>query len=228
MTERPAIPAAVLSAMADSETEAEEFSEDFLILLAAWVRNEAEETVDGTIALDAECGVLNLNSDYDYFRTRVNGENVSCVGNRLFTVYFTDSAACTSKGVGLSTAEHRLVDAAQLVPAAKELCMKGSFACRSSGTQRAYTISLASEDAEEIAIQLVPDLKNLKITYDDCEIRIILRDGQLADIELHCGGNLRMVAHELETHLDVELRYTEAEEHQIPFYIRQSLGLPSA
>ena len=228
MTERPAIPNAVLTAISDGKTEAEAFSDDFLILLSAWVRNEMSETVDGKIALDAECGVLNLNSDYDYFRKKVDGGTVSCVGNNLFTVYFTDSAACTSKGVNLSSAENRLLDVAQLVPVAKELCMKGNFDCLTAGEQKEFTILLDAGEAENIAVQLVPDLENLQITYEDCRIRIILRNNQLSGIELHCGGSLRMVAHDLETHLDVKLQYTEAKEHQIPFYVRQSLGLPAA
>ena len=228
MTERLTIPTAVLNAMSGKGTKPEAFSEDFLILLSAWVRNEAAETVDGTISLDAECGVLNLDADYDYFRTRVGGENISSVGNNLFTVYYTDTAACTSKGVNLSTAENRLLDAAQLIPAAKEFCMKGNFDCRSTGEEKLYTITLSDKDAEQIATQLVPDLKTLQISYEDCEVHILLQNNQLAAVELHCGGNMRMVARDLETHLDAKLRYTEPKEHQIPFYIRQSLGLPSA
>ena len=228
MTERPVIPNAVLSAMSDSKVKTEAFSEDFLILLSAWVRNEASEAVDGRITLDAECGVLNLNSEYDYFRTREGEENISCVENNLFTVYFTDTAACTSKGVNLSTAEHRLADAAQLIPAARELCMKGNFNCQTEGEQKTFTITLSAEDAEQIAKQLVPDLENLQISYKDCEICILLQNNELAAIELHCGGNLRMVAHELDTHLDVKLQYTEAKEHQVPYYVKQSLGLSNA
>ena len=105
--------------------------------------------------------------------------------------------------------------------------MKGNFDCRSTGEEKPDTITLSDKDVEQITTQLVPDLKTLQISYEDCEVHILLQNNQLAAVELHCGGNMRMVARDLETHLDAKLRYTEPKEHQIPFYIRQSLRLPA-
>ena len=225
VAERMVIPTAVLNAISNDKTEPEEFSEDILVLLSAFIRNETADTVDAKISVNAECGVLNLDSEYDYFRKKLGEQEISCVSSNLFEIYFTETAACTSKGVRLSAAEDRLLDSAKLIPIAKELFTTGTFKCSSTGAERIYSIMLTPESAKDIAEKLLPDLSTLNITYDDCEIRIILKDDAISAIELQCGGSMRMVARDIETSLNVRVLYTEPGEHQIPYIVRQNLEL---
>ena len=225
VAERMVIPTAVLNAISNDKTEPEEFSEDILVLLSAFIRNETADTVDAKISVNAECGVLNLDSEYDYFRKKLGEQEISCVSSNLFEIYFTETAACTSKGVRLSAAEDRLLDSAKLIPIAKELFTTGTFKCSSTGAERIYSIMLTPESAKDIAEKLLPDLSTLNTTYDDCEIRIILKDDAISAIELQCGGSMRMVARDIETSLNVRVLYTEPGEHQIPYIVRQNLEL---
>ena len=87
-------------------------------------------------------GALSLDTDYEYYRQKTEGTDVHCVAGRLFKLYFTDEAACTESGMPLSAAEQNAADAAQLMPLAKELCLKGEFDSCISGDLRIYSVSL--------------------------------------------------------------------------------------
>ena len=224
MTERPAIPQAVRTAMQNAQTESSELlTQDLLMLLAAWIKNDGAEEVDAEIAVQADCGSLRLDDRYDYFRRDVDGTDIHCVSSRLFTVYFTDGAACTGGGTALSEAEDRIADAAKLIPVARDLCLKGQFSCEAAGEARVYTIALAAEDAESIAQSVLPALKDLDIRYDDCRVRITVADGSLTSVELSCGGSIKVVARELAVSATVLVRYEEAGHHEIPAAVQGAL-----
>ena len=124
LSERPVVPQAVLDAIASGGEGREFMTGDMLRLFAAWFKNDRAEALDATITVSADCGVLSLDDSYSYFRQKVEGKDISCVGSRLFRVYFTDEASCTSDGKILTTAETRLMDAAQLIPMMRELFLE--------------------------------------------------------------------------------------------------------
>ena len=40
-----------------------------------------------------DCGALTLHSDYDYFRTDLNGTDIHCLSSKLHTLYFAENPA---------------------------------------------------------------------------------------------------------------------------------------
>ena len=146
MTEAPRDPQAVIDAIESGGGENDQIlSEDLLRLLAAWLKNESAETVSADIAVNADCGSLRLTPRYRYSRRAVDGTDIHCIRSALFTLYFTDSAACTADGLDLSEAQQRVVDAAQLIPLAKELCLKGQFSSAGAGERTVFVIRLGAD-----------------------------------------------------------------------------------
>ncbi|MBO5497585.1 MAG: hypothetical protein J5967_09305, partial [Oscillospiraceae bacterium] len=121
----------------------------------------------------------------------------------------TDKAACTESGLPLSAAEQSAADAAQLMPLAKELCLKGEFEVGTSGDLRIYSVSLDPETALDLAGTLVPELKNLKLELSDCALKIALRESDLVQIELDCGGSIKVVSRDVESRVKIAARYVE-------------------
>jgi hypothetical protein len=216
LSERPEIPQAVLDAIDAGGRGTEMLTDDFLALLAAWIRYDRAETADASIAVKADAGLLSLNDRYSYFRQKVDGTDIHCMSSRLFTVYFTDSAACTAGGTELGSAETTLMDTAGLITAARELCLDGSFACEKLGSGRVYTLTLPAENVESFIGQVLPDLAALQVSYEDCTLTVTLREEALYTLELQCGGTLKVVARDLDASADVIVRITEPKEHTIP------------
>ena len=224
MSERPAIPQAVLDAIAEGGGEdALLLSEDLLRLLAAWIKNESAETVSADVSVDADCGSLSLDSRYRYFRRNVDGRDIHCIKSALFKLYFTDDAACTATGADLSEAQQRVRDAARLIPIARELCLKGQFSCTSAGERSVYTITLSSEDAADIVARVLPELGRSNVSYDDCRLRITLDGGALDSIELDCGGKVRVVSRDVDASVHASVRFSDGEAESIPVKVHKAL-----
>ena len=217
LAERPVIPQSVLDAIeSGARAEAEILSEDLLRLLAAWIKYESAESVSADITVSADCGPLSLSPRYEFSRVTAEGTDICCVKSRLFTVYFTDSAACTENGSDLSEAQARLQDAAKLIPAARELCLQGRFRCAANGGTTVYTITLDPDGAGEVAKQLVPELRELDVDFSESVLKVTVEDGALKQIEFDGGGSLRVVSRDVDASVRVTARFADRQPGVIP------------
>ena len=124
----------------------------------------------------------------------------------------------------LSTAEQNAADAAQLMPLAKELCLKGEFDSGISGDLRIYSVSLDPETALELAGTLVPELRRLKLELSDCVLKIALQESDLVQIELDCDGSIRVVSRDVESRVKIAARYVEPDGPlELPPAVRRAL-----
>ena len=223
--QRPVIPQAVLDAIElGGKGSRELLSEDLLMLLAAWMKYDSDETAAAKIAVRADCGLLSVNSDYDYLRTRVDGTDVHRIGSRLFTLYFTQDAACTENGAELGLAQQQVVDTAKLIPMAKEICLKGDFDCHTVGRRRVYTVSLGKDAAAELASMLIPELKTLKLELDECKLTLTVADSELTQIELSCAGTVRVVSRDVDSSVSVTASFSEPPANpSVPAAVRKVL-----
>ena len=224
MTARPAIPQAVLDAIeTGGGDDAQILTEDLLRLLAAWVKNESADSVSADINVSADCGSLRLSPRYRYSRRAVDGVDVHCVKSALFTLYFTDSAACTADGLDLSEAQQRVIAAAQLIPLARELCLKGQFSCASAGDRAVYSVVLTSEDAADLVSRLVPELDRLNLSYGDCKLRITVVGDTLDEIALDCGASLRVVSRDVDASVRLTAVFNTDAAAAVPPAVRAAL-----
>ena len=224
MTERPVIPPAVLDAIENGGGEnIQVLSEDLLRLLAAWIKNDSAETVSAGINVSADCGSLRLTPRYRYSRRSVDGTDVHCIKSALFTLYFTGSAACTADGAELNEAQQRVVDMAQLIPLAKELCLKGQFDCTGAGDRFVYTVTLPSEDAADLVARLLPELDRLNLSYGDCRLRVTVAGESLNEIALDCGASLRVVSRDVDASVKVTAAFNGDAPEAVPPAVRAAL-----
>ena len=222
---RPTIPDAVMEAIAHGgKNDTEVLSEDLLILLAAWMRNDSSPHVRANVAVRADCGIVSLDSDYEYTRQILENTKINCLRTPLLTLYFTDKAACTESGTNLTEAQQRIMDCVELIPAAKELCLHGEFTCSGDQERRVYTVALDEHTASALAEKLIPDLKKTDLSLEDCQLQITVQDGELTDIEFACSGTVRIVSRDVESSVSVAIRYNDPGEGQsIPIRVRETL-----
>ncbi len=223
LSERPVVPQAVLDAIASGGEGREFMTGDMLRLFAAWFKNDRAEALDATITVSADCGVLSLDDSYSYFRQKVEGKDISCVGSRLFRVYFTDEASCTSDGKILTTAETRLMDAAQLIPMMRELFLEGKYSIEELGSGQLYTLTVEADKISGIVERVIPELKDLNIHYEDCRLSASIRDGSLYSLELKCGGTVKIVTRDVDASADVLVRFVSPSDHVIPAAVVNTL-----
>ena len=224
MGERPVIPQAVQEAIASGVGGTTQIlSEELLRLVSAWVKNESAENVSADISVSADCGAVNLNPHYRYFRTTVDDTEIYSIQSTLFKLYFTDSAACTATGADLSEAQQRVLGAADLIPIAREFCLKGDFTCVTADERTDYTVTLDPESTEDIVSRLVPELKSLNITYEASTLKITVEDGAISAISLESGGSLRIVARDVETSVRISARFNDNPIGTIPARVRKAL-----
>ena len=70
---------------------------------------------------------------------------------------------------------------------------------------------------------MLPQLREMHIAYEDSTIRICVQDGGIETIELSCRGSVKIVARQIDTHLDVSVRFTGEEPHEIPQAVTDAL-----
>ena len=225
LTERPTIPQAVLDAIQSGKTGEGNalLTEDALQLFAAWIKNDRAEAVDASIDVRADCGVVSLDDRYDYFRQKVEETDIHCVSSRLFQVYFTDKAACTSNGKLLSSAENRLMDTAQLIPLVREFFLRGSYTSEDLGSGKRFTLTIGEEEISGLVERVLPELQDLNLNYETCVLHATVRDGELYSIELECGGSVRVVTRDVDATASVIVRFKAPDQHSIPKAVKNTL-----
>ena len=222
---RPQIPEAVREAIERGEKgSAELITEDFLMLIAGWMRYDSADAVSADLTVEVSCGALNLDNQYTYTRQLIQDTQIHSLKGKLLKLYFTDNAVCTAQGLSVSTAEEQAAASAKLIPLAKELCLKGDFSCTGTAINRSYTVSLDGESATALAEELIPALSAMKVDLTECRLLITLEDGELSKLTLDCGGTVRIVSKDLSSTILVTADFrTEAEEEDIPSKVLEVL-----
>ncbi len=223
LSERPTVPQAVLDSIRSGEGEALLLTKDAIQLFAAWIKNDRADTVDAQIDLRADCGIVSLDENYSYYRQEVDGTDIHCVSSRLFEIYFSGETACTSRGKVLSTAETRLLDAARLIPTVREFFLKGSYSCEDLGNGKLYSVRVSSEEIPGLVESVMPDLRDLNISYEDCVLSVTVRDGNLYSLELSCGGTVRVVTRDVDADASVIVHFEKPGQHTVPKAVLETL-----
>ena len=139
-------------------------------------------------------------------------------------LYFTQDAACTENGASLGLAQQQVVDTAKLIPMAKEICLKGDFDCHTVGRRRIYTVTLGKDAAAELASALIPELKTLKLELGECRLTLTVADSELTQIELNCGGTVRVVSRDVDSSINVTASFADPPANpSVPAAVRRAL-----
>ena len=180
-----------------------------LSLFSAWMKFDDAENLTAEISLNAEGGPLSVSTDCSYFRTKVNGTYLHCLSTPIMTMYFTDHAACTEDGSSLQGTENQPRDAARIISAARELSLDGRYSCEHNGDTRIFNISLDPEASEKLAETVMPQLREMHLTYGDNTVGIWVTNGRIENIEFRCRGGIKIVNRQTEADINVTVQFTE-------------------
>ena len=82
----------------------------------------------------------------------------------------------------------------------------------------------AVDSAESIAQSLVPELNALSIRYEESALVVAVKNGELTEIVLSCGGSIRVVSREVTADITMTLRYEDGKSvPRIPLKVVQTL-----
>ena len=193
-------------------------------MIAAWMKYDSAETVRADLAVSADCGALRLDNSFSYFRQKVEQSFIHGLKGKLFTVYFTDAAACTAGGTVLSTAEEHAAAAAKLIPLAKELCLNGTYSADGTAKNRQYRITLDADKTSSLIETLLPELSDSPAEFGACTLTIMTDAGELSRISLNCQGTIRIVSRDVEANIELNISFLpNGEAVGIPAAVRSAL-----
>ena len=116
-----------------------------------------------------------------------------------------------------------MVDTAQLIPLARELCLNGQFSAAGTAERKVYTITLNREDASDIVSKLLPELDRLDLSFSNSRLRITLVGGELDSLALDCAGSLRVVSRDIDTSVLVTVSFNDNAVEAIPGVVQKVL-----
>ena len=186
------IPKAVTTAMSE-ETESAVITKDMLKLLYAFGEFENEDPAGANIKISAGGDVLTLSDNLSWYRTKVDDEWIRSISKNGVTLYYTDKASCTAKGISLTEAQAETVDTAGFLDFVYDICMEDAFTCTEDGNVLTYKIDLDSDDMESLAEMLAPELKDMDVTLQSGTINVTVNDNKLSEIRTRISGRAKLV-----------------------------------
>lgn len=140
-------------------------------LLMAGTDLVKRETVNGTLSLALDCGILTLQEQLQF-------EYVPRQG----------SLSLTRKGVTipLELPEQR----SALSPAALGLVLLRDGSCQIRGTAAEYSLEPDPETIQSFFSQLIPELSGIDVSFQECGARILIDGSTLQSIHVLCRGEV--------------------------------------
>ncbi len=221
---------AAVEAIRLGQTSDKTLSSSLLPLAAAWLQFEHAPYTAGTVSLKADCGSLILNDNLDYTRWKIGDTAISRLGKNSLSIYYTDTAACTSEGKKLTGNELSLVDTAKLLPALENLCLDGTVTVTETAAGQTFVLTVDGDSIRELCQTIAPGVTDMDIRYQSGKITVSVTDGRLTALQVNCGGVLKVVRTELPVSVSAGIQLnTEAKSTQrIPDAVRDTLIVPEA
>lgn len=186
----PKIPEVVKNAIVDEDYEADQiFSEELSQLVQAWMELLGRETVGADVSLDADCGPLTVNEQLELWISQQEEAAITCLRKNGFSLYFTDGTICDQDGNALSRSEQPLVESAQLLEIAYQVCMNAEF----DYSNGVYSMSLDRDAMESIAYAIVPDAKTMDVEFSSGKVQVTVKNGSIESIAFACDGSVQVV-----------------------------------
>ncbi len=71
--------------------------------------------------------------------------------------------------------------------------------------------------------KLLPEVQGQTCSYDDCRLEVLIRNDEMEQIRLNCGGTVRVVTRDVEIGLELKVLYRDPQVHTVPFRVLQVL-----
>lgn len=156
-------------------------TEDLYRLMIAFDRFTKQETLNGTVTLSANCGIINFNRTYN-LKDFENIEN-------------TGEVSVDTEGVENLPAMIGL------------LCMEGEISCTELGTGYEYKLALDEVTMQKMAEMVVPDLVNYIVTMTEGTVIVTLENDSVSAIVIEIEGSIKVLFSEVPAEVGVIFEY---------------------
>jgi len=219
------IPETVADAISSGEYDTmEALSDDLYRLANGWQNLNGADPLAADLILSADCGPLILNESLQLYRWKNEENDILCVQENGYALYFTDDAICDSKGNSIPTASAANVDAAQLLDIAYDICMNASADCVNQGDQYTYTLSLDDEGMEAVAYAIAPEAEKLNISFESGSILVVIQDEKIESMEVKVDGSVQIVLSTADVAIGAKLEFSgDSVDVTIPDAVKEAL-----
>lgn len=219
------IPDTVKRAIAKGGAQPKElYSDDLIRLIEAWEALRSQNPITAQILLEADCGPLTVGDTLRYTRWETGSSTIHGIESDERQLFFTENAVCDAEGRGLPAGSSGEPDAAALLDAVYQNFRSAEFQCRQEEAAGIYTVSLSQSGMKQLAEVLVPQTRELDISYSKGSIQLRVEDGVLQSVSIVCGGSVKVLAVRPEAEITAEIRFQEqAAAAALPEAVKETL-----
>ena len=158
-------------------------SEDLQRLLKAGVSFLGKESVDGTLYLTANCGILNV--------------------NHVSSLKELSAGGSGSHTLGISVDVNAVTNFVAL------LCMEGDISCTGENGRFLYQLRLDRESMEILAQTIMPELVNYALDFTEGNAQIVLEGNAISSVKLEIQGTIDLLISKVPAKIGVEIEFNE-------------------
>lgn len=153
-------------------------TEDFYRLLMAITKLAEAETLNGTLFLQADCEILQINKQMDLAELQS----------------------------GISDIQHA-PNISVLLETVEVLCMEGNIACEEENGTYVYTLILDKDSMQKITAKMIPEIVDYAVTFTEGSIQIRIENERIHSIKIGIDGTLRLLIMELPIEISAKLLF---------------------
>lgn len=176
------IPESVQQAVATvDESTLFNLTEDLYRLFLAFDKLTKQESVDGTVTLSANCGIINFKNTYNLSEFQTDSEVVSDA--------------------------EKLQGIENLPEMIGFLCMESEIRSEETTQGHAYTLRLDETSMQKISEMVVPELVDYVIDFSEGNVEILLAEESILSISISIDGSIRVLFSDIPAEVGVEFRF---------------------
>lgn len=173
------IPKVVQQAVATvDESTLFNLTEDLYRLFLAFDKLAKQESVDGTVTLHANCGMINFENTYN------------------LSEFQTDSE--------VSSDTEKLQDIENLPEMIGLLCMESEIRSEETSQGNVYSLRLDETSMQKISEMVVPELVDYVIDFKEGNVEILLGDEAILSMSISINGSIRVLFSDVPAEVGVE------------------------
>lgn len=153
-------------------------TEDFSRLLMALTKLAEAETLNGTLFLQADCELLQINKQMDLAELQSGIHDMQQAPN-----------------------------ISMILETVEMLCMEENIACEEENGAYVYTLLLDKDSMQKITAKMIPEIVNYAVTFTEGSIQIRIENECIHSIKIGIDGALRFLITELPIEISAKLLF---------------------
>lgn len=151
---------------------------DLFRLLQAFGTFSEKESLEGTVELRANCGIIQFQNSYDLSKL-ISGS--------------------------ISLENSKEIEGIPAVVAL--LCMEGDITCTQHGESYVYELQLQEDAMEQLAASIVPDIVNQVITLTNGTVIVVVENGNITSMDVNIHGNMQILLGKVDAEVGAKFNF---------------------